>query len=237
MFRYLWTMTLSIFLTGCLEFPHVFFHANAHQNIRTIAILPPKHIERVTIFYFLQAQDYLHMENALSSAADFSLKMDIYNRSIFPAIFAPNAYFLSSLRRMLMMAGYHVIILPYRVRGEKFLSRYPRTIADAFLDLRLGGVGYIANDEKSPYLPSSRLSARLIEQPSNAILYDSSFAVGNASKLEQDIRYLGANTAYEYETFETLNSHALESVDGLRGALDTLAQQIATDLQKTKKGK
>lgn len=232
---YLLTVINILSCTGCIQLPHVNFNAQENTSIRSIAIIPPKLLKRVTIFYFQSADDALKMEKALVAAADFSAKMDLYNYSIFPAIFHPNNYFLSKLRSYLRAEGYRVVLLPYAVREESYLSAYPRSIADAFLDLRLGGIGYIANHAKAIYLPTARLSARLIEEKSNAILYDKHFAVGNNLKLEKSTHYLGKDMKYGYESFDTLNAQAIESVEGLKGALNILAKQIAYELRKSKK--
>lgn len=225
----------ALLFTGCAKTPNVNFNAQMHKNIKSIAIVPPKNTDEINIFYFNHPGMSLGLIGGLAAAAEFSSKTTTYNKLILPTKFNANSYFLSKLTYYLKNEKYTVVILPQDPnRTNEHLKEYPNAAVDAYLDIVLGDIGYIAGSPSSTYKPTVKVSVRLVKKSDKSILYDKHLAIGESFALAQEVDYIGCDTEECYKDFDALKENAVKSVNGLKKALDKVAKRLAISLQKKK---
>jgi len=232
---YLTVGLMVLIITGCVKTPNVNFNSQMHKNIKSIAVVPPKNTEEVNIFYFNHPGMSLGLIGGIASSAEFSSKTTTYNKLILPTKFNANSYFLSKLTHYLKKEKYNVALLPYDPKRDKeHLKIYPEVNTDAYLDIVLEDVGYIAGSPSSTYKPTVKVAARLVKKSDKSILYDKHLAIGENFALAQEVDYIGCDTEECYKDFDSLKENALKSVDGLKKALDKVAKRLAVSLKRGK---
>jgi hypothetical protein len=227
---------LSIFIfTGCVKTPNINFNAQMHKNIKNIAIIPPKKVKELTIFYFNHPGMNFGLVGGVMAAAEFNSKTSTYNKLIAPIKFDANHYFLSKLTSYLKEEKYNVILLPVdEKRKNEYLKEYPDVPTDAYLDIVLGQIGYIAGSPTATYKPTVKVTARLVKKVDKTILYDKYLATGENFALAEEVDYLGCDTKDCHKDFDTLKTNAKMSVEGIQKALDKVAKRLALSLKKGK---
>ena len=227
-------MTAIVF-TGCMKTPNVNYNAAMHKDISKIAIVPPNQKKELTIFYYNHPGMSFGLVGGLMAAAEFSSKTSTYNKLIAPTKFNVNAYFLTKLTYYLKQQHYKVSLLPANPkRTSELMKQYPKANTDAYLDIVLYDVGYIAGGPSATYKPTVKVAARLVKKSNNAILYDKHLSVGENFALAKEVDYLGCNTADCHKDFDTLKANAIKSVRGLKKALDKIAKHLALSLKRGK---
>ncbi len=224
-----------LFFSGCAKLPNLDYNAQMNRDIHTIAIVPPKDIEDIEIFYFNHPGMSFGLIGGLAAAAEFSSKKTTYNNLIKSTKFDPDRYFTQKLTGYLKSEGYRVHLLPYdKRRDNDYLKKYPNINTDAFLDVVILNLGYIAGSPSSSYKPSIRAKVKMLKRKNQTTLYEKHIGVGESFALSEEADYVGDDTAHHYEDFDTLKNHAQESVEGIKKALDMLARHIADALKKSK---
>lgn len=232
-FLYIVIGLLAVFLTGCVKTPNVNFNGQMHNNLKSIAIVPPQKIEEVNIFYFNHPGMNFGLIGGLAAAAEFSSKTSTYNKLILPTKFDANAYFLSKLVKYLKKENYKVTLLPLDPkRSTEHMKNYPEVQTDAYLDVFFGDVGFIAGGPSSTYKPTVKVAARLVKKLDKSILYDKHLAIGENFALAQEVDYIGCDTEECHKDFDALKKNAIKSVNGLKKALDKIAKRLATSLKR-----
>jgi hypothetical protein len=225
-------ITAFIF-TGCMQTPNVNFNAQMNRDIKTIAIVPPKNIKEINIFYYNHPGMSFGLAGGLIAAAEFSSKTSTYNKLIQSAKFDVNKYFLSKLAYYLKKEKYKVKLLPVDPkRDNKYLKQYPEVDANAYLDILLLEVGYIAGGPSAKYKPTVKISARLVKKSDKSIVYDKYLATGENFALAEEVDYIETDMQDSYEDFESLKKNAHKSVNGLKKALDKVAKRLALALKR-----
>ncbi len=236
--KYLVSVVLGVVVlmfSGCTKLPNLDYNAQMNRDIHTIAIIPPKKIEDIGVFYFNHPGESFGLIGGLAAAAEFSSKKTTYNNLIKSEKFDPDRYFTQKLADYLKDEGYSVHLLPYdKRRDNDYMKKYPNINTDAFLDVVILDLGYIAGSPSSSYKPTVRAKVKMLKRKNQTTLYEKYIGAGENFALSEEADYAGDDTTHHYKDFDTLKKHAQESVEGIKKALDMLARHIADALKKSK---
>jgi len=226
---------IVLLFSGCTKVPNLDYNAQMNRDIHTIAIIPPKKIEDIGVFYFNHPGTSFGLIGGLAAAAEFSSKKTAYNNLIKSTKFDANRYFMERLSGYLKGEGYRVLVLPYdKRRDNDYMKKYPNTNADALLDVVVLDLGYIAGSPSSSYKPTVRAKVKMIKRGNHTTLYEKYIGAGESFALSDEADYAGDDTAHHYKDFDALKKDAQESVEGIKKALDMVAKHIADALKKSK---
>ena len=225
---------LLVLLVGCAKTPNMNYNASMHKDIRSIAVVAPKKTVELTIFYHNHPGMSFGLVGGLVAAAELKSKQSEYNELLKSTGFRFDAYFLNKLTTYLEADKYKVVLLPSDdKRKSEHMTAYPDTVADAYLDIVVNNVGYIAGSPTSTYKPTVNLGVRLVKKRNKEIVYEKVLAVGENFGVSEDVDYLGCDTKDCHADFDTLKRNALKSVEGLKRAIDKVAKRIAVSLRKS----
>jgi hypothetical protein len=232
---YLSTVIWVLFFTGCVKTPNISYNAQMNKSIQSIAIVPPQELKEINIFYYNHPAINFGLFGGLIAAAEFSSKTKTYNTLIQSRQFNPNKYFVTKLAYYLDKGHYNVKVLPInKNKKNQYLETYPTSKQDAYLDLVIRDLGYIAGSPAATYKPTVKIAARFIKKSDKSILYEKSLAIGENFALQEEVDYLGNNEKLNYKDFDALKKDATRSVSSLKKVLDILAQRVAFSLKKSK---
>lgn len=224
---------VAFFFSGCVKTPNLNYNASMHKDIKSIAIVAPKETAELTVFYHNHPGASFGLIGGLAMAAEFNTKTSEYNKLIKSTKFNADAYFLSRLDFYLKKSKYKVIILPAdNKRKLEYLAVYPDANVDAYLDLLVYNVGYIAGSPTAKYKPTITLNARLMKKSNKEIVYEKALAIGENFAIAKETDYLGYDNGNSHKDFDTLKEHAVKSVTGIKKALDKVAKHLALSLKR-----
>lgn len=222
----------TLLLTGCAKVPNLNYNAAMHKDVKKIAIVPPKKVEEVNVYYDNHPGEQFGLIGGFAIVAEFSSKTSSYNKAIKSTSFDPNEYFLSRLAKHLKAQKYKVVTLPSDPkRKTEYLSAYPKVNTDAYLDL-IVSLAYAAESPSASYKPTVRVGAKLVKNKNNSVIYDKYLAAGENFALPQEVDYVGFEKKYSYDDFDTLIKKSTNSVEGLKKALDRVAKNLAFALKR-----
>jgi hypothetical protein len=121
----------------------------------------------------------------------------------------------------------HVLAIEYEQKYADDFSTFTDG-ADAYIDIIVTEAGYVAENESSPYEPSIRVKARVVDASNKEILYESFIDYRNSDDLK-DARRSSAE-AQSYANIDELVANADEARDRLRIAAKTVGMHIAQQL-------
>jgi hypothetical protein len=221
-----------ILLSGCSSFKVQEYNHQANSHIKKIGLIKPKPIEGLDVFYFNHPGMQFGLIGGLAAAAEFSNKTESYNKLLKDQQFDATQYYMERLQHHLQAAGYstEVVNAPAITKAE-FRKTFPASDVDAFVDCYFGALGYYAGSPSSVYKPTVRIPTHLVENKSNKILFSNIFNTGEAFGLNEEWIYLSVDQSYEYKDFDMLKAHANQSLDGVKKAIDAIAQALATSLK------
>lgn len=230
----LFIIAVAVLFSGCGQQPDVNFNAQMHKDIHKMAVVPPNTIKDLKVFYYNHPGLKVGGIFGLAALAEFKMKESSYNKLIESENFDTNAYFLSKLKENLEKEQYSVALLPADPkRKQEFMGKYPEADTDAFLDLKLDDIGYIAGSQSAAYKPTIIIRARLVKKNDKSIVFDRILAVGENYNLNEDVDFVGCVDENCYSDFSTLKENSKQSIDGLKKSLDKLAQHIAFSLKRS----
>lgn len=224
---------LLLLLVGCAKTPNINYNASVNHDIKTIAIVAPKKTVELTVFYYNHPGMSFGLVGGLIAAAEFESKQSEYNALIKSKGFKTDAYFVNKLTAYLSAEKYKVVLIPSDdKRKSEHMTEYPDTEADAYLDIVVNNVGYIAGSPTSAYKLTISLSVRLVKKRNKEVVYDKVVVFGENFAVSKEVDYVGCNTKDCQADFDALKHNALKSIDGLKKAIDKVAKRIAVSLRK-----
>lgn len=233
-FVLLFAMTVMILLSGCGQQPDVNFNAEMNKNIHKITVAPPNTIKDLKVFYYNHPGLKVGGIFGLAALAEFGIKESEYNKLVKSEDFDTNAYFLSKLKENLEKEKYSVVLLPADPkRKNEFMKEYPQADTDAYLDLKLEDMGYIAGSPAAAYKPTIIVRARLVKKNDKAIVFDRILAVGENYNLNEGVDFVGCVDENCYSDFAGLKENSKQSIDGLKKSLDKIAEHLAFSLKRS----
>lgn len=208
-----------------------------HAQIKTIHVLPAPKVD-LRVFMMNNPAGSFGLIGALIAAGNESSKehrlLDAYQT----APLHPRKFFQAALTKALSARGYRVV-WPALDEGKGIkhgnsglrADYSPVGDADAILDVDLNFFGYAAGGvgKDSPYRPTTTAVARLVSADGKQTYFTDYFAYNNifnssiAVTIEPDPRFT-------YPKFGDLEHAGTESQEGLKLALSSLAEKLASEL-------
>lgn len=208
-----------------------------HAQIKTIHVLPAPPV-KLRVFMMNNLAGSFGLIGALLAAGnesdDVHHLLDAYQATPLH----PRRFFQAELTKALSARGYRVVWPALDEgkgiqRGNSGLRAdySPVEDADAILDVDLNFFGYAAGGpgRDSPYRPTTTAVARLVSADGKQTYFTDYFAYNNifnssiAVTIEPDPRYA-------YPKFVDLEHAGIQSQEGLKLALSSLAQKLASEL-------
>lgn len=229
----------SILLAGCAAAPpRQAFNKTANADIKTIYVLPMQPTKLSVFMLNNPAVSFGLIGGLIASAQQASEEKDIRAFQA-QADFKPLQYFKASLTRDMQARGYTLVWPDSLLEtgkpdtdGFNLRKEYaPVTQGDAELDVAFGFFGYAAGGagKGSPYRPTINMGARLVGRDGKQNLFTDSFAYNNVFNIKQAIT-IEAGPTFSYPMFSDLKAAGTQSMDGLKLALDSLADSLAKQL-------
>lgn len=230
----------ALALSGCVSLPEQqAFNREAHADIKTIKVLQANPVD-VHVFMLNNPGYSFGLIGGLVAAADQAGKESSYRAIMAKAGFDPTAYFKDQLTARMADRGYTLqwsqpAFAEARVdRGAYGLRKaYPAaTDVDAQLDVNLVVVAYAAAGAgaSSPYRPTITAGVRLVSPDGKQNLYTDFFVYNNVFNAPKAVVLNADPVKYSYPTFSALQAADTSSIDGLKAALDEVANKIASQL-------
>lgn len=231
---------MALALTGCVTIPEQqAFNREAHANIKTVAVLETRKTS-ASVFMLNNPGMSFGLIGGLIAAADEADKEKKFRATMDKAGFDPLAYFKERLTARMSEHGYTLAWPQSQVETSKVpreMVGLRKTYAveqstDAQLDVDLGFVGYAAAGAGagSPYRPTITASVRLVGPDGKQNYYTDYFAYNNIFNSSKSIVLNADPVKYSYPTFHDLDAAGVDSIEGLKAAIDAVAGEIAHQL-------
>jgi len=229
----------AIAATGCASMPEQqAYNRDAHANVKTIAVLETQPT-RTTVMMLNHPGASFGLIGGLVAAADQSSKQGKYDAILEKTQFQPLPYFRERLTAHMAGRGYTLVWPASQVQAGKVdrgsfglrKAYAPTQAADAQMDVNFGFVGYAAAGagDGSPYRPTATMAVRLVAPDGKQNYYTDYYAYNNVFNIKKAV-VIDGDPKYVYPGFDDLEKAGVDSVEGLRLAIDALAARIAGQL-------
>lgn len=144
--------------------------------------------------------------------------------------------FESTLVAALIAHGYKVVMVPVaRDRSGQLMDKYPDSFpvaADAYLDISVGGYGYIAAAiaDSAPYRPFMNARVKLIRAADKSVLMQD-IVIYNPYNNPKNAVTISSDPTYSFTTFDLIEQNRAGTVTGLKIAADQSAVAVANLLR------
>jgi len=227
-------------LTGCVTLPEQqAYNREAHANIKTIAVLETRNND-VHVFMLNNPGASFGLIGALIAAGDQASKEKTFHETMAKAGFNAQAYFKDRLTARMAEHGYTLIWPASQFETSKAqremvgLRKSYAAVqgADAQLDVNLNMVGYAAAGAGagSPYRPTVTASVRVVSPDGKQNFYTDYFAYNNVFNSAKSVVISADPVKYSYPHFTELEAAGTDAVEGLKVAIDAVADAIAHQL-------
>lgn len=225
--------------TGCASMPEQqAYNRDAHSNVKTIAVLETQPT-KTTVMMLNHPGASFGLIGGLVAAADQSSKQSKYDAILRKTQFEPLAYFRERLSTHMTERGYTLLWPATQVQASKVdrgsfglrKAYAPTQNADAQMDVNFGFVGYAAAGagNGSPYRPTATIAVRLVGPDGKQNYYTDYYAYNNVFNIKKAV-VIDGDAKYVYPGFDDLEKADIDSVEGLKQAIDALAARIAGQL-------
>ena len=230
-FRRLVLAAMLLDLAACASEPAIPFDHSAAGDIKTIGILTPRFPGGPKIILASTVGQSFGLIGAL-----IDVGMEANRESNFTSMLAGQRYdaadtFSLALAAAVQAQGYSVEMIPVtRDPAKGFLDDYhiaTNIKADAYLDVSVGGYGYVAAGigSSNPYRPIVALGCKLVRVSDGAVLMRD-FIVYNPVNPRGLAITIAPNPTYQFVNFDTLVADPRKTAAGLDDALAQSAQAV-----------
>lgn len=110
-----------------------------------------------------------------------------------------------------------------------YRKSYGSATDDAQLDLNIGYFGYAAagTSDSAPYRPTAIVTAKLLSRDGKTVLMADQIIYNPVFPKSEQAITINADPAYAYPEFDALKSVGPKALEGLRGALESTANELA----------
>lgn len=228
-------------LAGCVSAPPRQSFNRAASPVSSIAVLPMRPSEPQVMIMNNPGYQF-GLIGALVAEANLAGKREKLRAQLNQAGFDQNRVLQASLDRALARRGYTIVwptelVDPGKTARDSFGGRKTYTASDqaqAQLDVNYGFIGYAAAGatKNAPYRPTVTMSVRLISADGSRTLFRDTFAYNNVFPVgpARDSVTIEADPRFSYPDFDNLDAADAESAEGLRIAIEAIANKIAERL-------
>ncbi|MGH2507929.1 MAG: hypothetical protein ACRETC_04100 [Gammaproteobacteria bacterium] len=222
-----------LFLAGCASFKTVPFGGPAKQQVRTVGLVTVNTPPGLTVSVRAPTAANFGLIGGIIEASEIDKKSKAFTDAAESMNFSVQKQLTTQLKADLEAEGYKVNSVAVERKGDSFLENYPAPGGnDAFLDVVVHKqeAGYRAAGDSTNYYPYLFVTARLVSASSNKLLYADQI-VYNPINPPPNARTIAPDSKYGYPDFDHLMAKPKQSVEGLKEAVDRVAQAIAADLK------
>ena len=226
-------------LSACVSAPpRQTYNREANDAIKSISVLPMRE-SKPGIMMMNHPGASFGLIGALVMAGDMSSKQNRFEAHMASAKFDQNEALRQALAAALERRGYTVSWPGMLVdTGSTPRDTYglrkayaPISDAQAQLDINFGFVGYAAAgaSDGQPYRPTVTLFARLVGADGKTFHFRDSFTYNNVFNQNYAI-VVEPDASVAYPDFKSLDAAGTASAEGLRKAIEALADKVAEQL-------
>lgn len=240
--RLLVCFALASLLTACVSAPpRQSFNRDAHVGLKSIAVLPMRASEPQVLIMNNPGHQF-GLIGALVAEANLAGKRDKLRTQLAQADFDQNLHLRQALGAALEKRGY-TVIWPQslveessaKVKREQWglrKSYAASTEPHAQLDLNYGFIGYAAAGatKNAPYRPTVTMSVRMVAPDGKTTLFTDTYIYNNVFPMMNESVMIEPDPRFVYPDFDDLDKADAQSADGLRIAIDAVAERIAGNL-------
>lgn len=227
-------VALCLTLCACQSLPEVPYDRQTAGNIKTIAIVTPYHPNDAQVVLATTVGQSFGLVGALIDAGMQASRDSDFEKIVHAANFSATDEFMARLSKGLEANGFTLTQAAVARPKMDFLKTYPPgTGADAYLDVVIGGYGYVAAGigDSTPYRPYFGMQVRLVRATDSAILMQDTI-IYNAYNIQGNSQGAHAVTIspdpqYLFADFSALKAHPDQAVRGLQEAADKPADAVA----------
>lgn len=234
-------LTAMLSLTACVSAPpRQTFNREAYGDVKSIVVLPMRD-SKPGVMMMNHPGAQFGLIGALVAAANMAGKDDKLTDQLSKAGFDENQILRQALGSALERRGYAVSwpadlvdkAANKTARENTGLrkSYSPNSEGQAQLDINFGFLGYAAAgaSDKQPYRPTVMITTRLVGADGKTFLFRDSFAYHNVFNQNYAI-VVEPDPQYSYPDFDDLDAADDASAQGLKLAIEALADKIAAQL-------
>ncbi|KWO77626.1 hypothetical protein [Burkholderia ubonensis] len=224
---------LVTLLSGCVNLPQTNLNADNRQKLHSIAVLEVNEPKAVGVVNIGGAAGAFGLIGGLAQAAVNASHTSTYTKRVASdkIVFAPVV--ADSVIGHLTENGYQVVKLDgqkVKLADDGKSDDYSgiQTDADAIMNVWFTSFGYISPPDKTDFIPSVVVRARMLDAKTKQDIYFKTFACG------YDIRsnsvHVDSDVAYSYGSFGDLEKSFDKSVEGIKSCEKSIAAMIGQDL-------
>lgn len=222
----------TVVITGCAGLPQQqAYNHQANSHIKRIAVVKPYEPEEVQVYYFNHPGLQGGLVGAIIAETEFSNKTTEYNAVFAQNEFNPVDYLVGRLEEELKDGDFEVVTIDSNVKEPGvFMTKYPDQDVDAYLDSYFHNYGYFAGSPEAAYKPTIGLQVRLVDKKTESLLYANQLITGESFAARENSRYIGHTEIFSFPYFEDLLGSPNLSFEGIKDALDRIAENLASEL-------
>ncbi|PAK13871.1 hypothetical protein [Burkholderia ubonensis] len=229
---------LVTLLSGCVNLPQTDLNADNRQKLHSIAVLDVNEPKAVGVANIGGAAGAFGLIGGLVQGAVNASHTSTYTKRVASdkIVFAPVV--ADSVIGHLTENGYQVVKLDgqkVKLADDGKSDDYSgiQTDADAIMNVWFTSFGYISPPDKTDFIPSVVVRARMLDAKTKQDIYFKTFACG------YDIRsnsvHVDSDVAYSYGSFGDLEKNFDKSVEGIKSCEKSIAAMIGQDLVRAPK--
>ncbi len=229
---------ILFFIFICLAAPRMVYAAQdagiAHSRIALVRVAEPVSYESWLLSPAqkpdLHVTGLWNMRGLLKEARS-AMQVNNITDAIVATGFRLSDWFTTNLKQALEKAGYEVVLVDRPGNSRLTPSRMPTTQVpvDAYLDVRLGFAGYVADQPGTAYSPVIEAPALLVTPDGKKPIYTNTFRYGSAIPAVAPGK-IADNHAYDVANLDGQQS-IQQIINGFKGAASQVAQLMARQMQ------
>lgn len=227
--RYL-LIVCAVLSSGCAV-TNQSYNKAAHGEIKKIGLVKVGNPADYSVVLVHHPGASFGLIGGLIAAGDIDTKSKTFTQQQVDKYVRLGPDLTEALSQALVDDGFEVILVD---AGDKprteFLKTYPPADCDAYLDATIQTAGYWAQFVSTPYLPTMFVPARLVDARNKTVLYTATVYVTDGG-VPKGAEQIYPNAAYGFQDFSALKADPDRAAEGLKGATQTVAKQIAKDLK------
>lgn len=235
LFRPVLFVLLAALLAGCNTLPRQEFNAKANHELKQIGIIMAVNDDEYPVVLLHHPGASFGLIGGLMAAADMSSKSGQFTTEVDLQGEKLMHELQQALQALEDEGRYQVSFIKMENLDQtELLDDYSKLTAevDAYLDVRLASVGYLAQYPNTPYVPEVMAKAKLVDARTHQVLYEATLAYGENWRQVEGLIQLPNDQEYNFHDFTDLTNRVDHAREGLLVATRSLGQRINLDLRQ-----
>ncbi|WP_419687668.1 hypothetical protein ACN22W_26435 [Burkholderia theae] len=226
---------LVTLLSGCVTLPKTDLNADTREKLHSIAILDVTEPKRIGVVNVGGAAGAFGLIGALAQTAVNASHTSTYTDRVTGGkiVFAPVV--ADGVASRLTENGYQVVKLDgqkVKLAADGKSDDYSgiQTDADAIMNVWFTSFGYMSPPERTDFIPSVVVRARMLDAKTKQDIYFKTYACGYDIKANSV--HVESDAAYRYGSFGDLEKNFDKSVEGIKSCEQSISVMIGKDLAR-----